>query len=29
MGDEARMKDMIGHAATCRGLASFRKKLKA
>ncbi len=28
-GDDARLKDMIEHAATCRSLASFRKKLTA
>jgi len=27
--DDARLKDMIEHAATCRTLASFRKKLTA
>jgi predicted transposase YdaD len=27
-GDEARLKEMIEHAATCRSLAAFRKKLK-
>ncbi len=28
-GDDARLKDMIEHAVTCRSLASFRKKLTA
>ena len=27
IGDDARLKDLLEHAATCRSLAAFRKKL--
>jgi hypothetical protein len=27
ISDEARLKELVKHAATCRSLASFRKKL--